>query len=102
MLVHPLEEGRRGELDSAHALLAARALQGTDVELLPTRHLLESATRLALDLDHAAYDCVHLALALENDWPFVTADMRLRRKLERAGNAGATYQVLSMHEAASR
>lgn len=93
---------RRGELDSDHALLAARALQGTDVELLPTRHLLETATRLALDLDHAAYACVYLALAMENDWPFVTADMRLRRKLERADNAGVAYQVLSIREAVVR
>ena len=43
---------RRGELVKDEALLAAKLLQNADLELLPTRPLLESATRLAVELDH--------------------------------------------------
>jgi predicted nucleic acid-binding protein len=81
---------QRGELSTQEALLAARLLQGADVELLPTRSLFESATRLAIELDHPAYDCLYLALAIENECQFVTADDRLLRKLSqrRQGTLG--------------
>jgi hypothetical protein len=46
------------------ALLAARLLQGAEVELLPMRSLFEAATRMSIEFDHPAYDCVHLALAV--------------------------------------
>ena len=65
---------RRKELTAEVARLAAGLLQAADVELVPTRWLLVPATRLAIDLDHPAYDCLYLALALENDCPFITAD----------------------------
>jgi predicted nucleic acid-binding protein len=48
---------QREELSREEALLAARLLQIAEIELLPTRALLEAATRIALDLDHPAYDC---------------------------------------------
>lgn len=72
---------QREELSKQEALLAARLLQGADVELFPTRSLFESATRLAIELDHPAYDCLYLALAIENECQFVTADEQLLRKL---------------------
>lgn len=55
---------RRDELSREEALLAARLLQIAEVELLPTRSLLESAARIAIELDHPAYDCLYLALAV--------------------------------------
>ena len=73
---------QRGELTEDEALLAARLLQASDIELLPTRALLESATRLAIELNHPAYDCIYIALAIEHDCRFVTADGRLLRKLD--------------------
>jgi predicted nucleic acid-binding protein len=72
---------RRDELSREEALLAARLLQAADIELLPTRPLLEAATRIAIELNHPAYDCLYLALAIESDCQFVTADGRLVRKL---------------------
>lgn len=90
------------ELSEEQAMLAARLLQRADVEILPTRHLMERALRLALELDHAAYDCIYLALALENHRPFVTADDRLRRKLAQSSRLGFDKVVLSMREAATR
>jgi predicted nucleic acid-binding protein len=72
---------KREELSREEALFAARLLQAADIELAPTRSLLEAATRLALTLDHPGYDCLYLALAAERNCPFVTADERLIRKL---------------------
>ena len=40
------------------------------------RGLAPSAARLAIDLDHPAYDCFYLALALQEQYPVVTADRR--------------------------
>ena len=40
------------------ALVAAGLLEAAKIELLPTRSLLEAATRIAIDIDHPAYDCL--------------------------------------------
>ena len=72
---------QRRELLKQEALLAARLLQGAEIELTPTRSLLEVATRMAIELDHPAYDCLYLALAVERQSRFVTADEPFLRKL---------------------
>ena len=93
------KKARRGELEPGEAITAARILQQSDVEILPTRHLMEPTIQLALDLDHAAYDCVYIALAMGNNWPLVTADDRLRRKLTQLDNGRFSNIVLSMEQA---
>lgn len=40
------------------------------------RQLAASATRLAVDLDHPVYDCFYLAIAVQEQYPVVTADLR--------------------------
>lgn len=40
------------------------------------------ALRLAADRDHAAYDCVYVAMALTRAVPLITGDARLARKFE--------------------
>lgn len=72
---------QRKELSRDEAILAARLLQSAEIELVPARALMEAATRLAIDLDHPAYDCLYLALAIENDCRFVTADERMVNKI---------------------
>ena len=72
---------QRKELQKNEALLAARLLQGAEIELVPTRSLLEATTQLAIELAHPAYDCVYLALAMERGCRFITADDRLLRKV---------------------
>ena len=67
---------RRAELTEDEAIMAAHLLQRADIEILPTRALMETATRLAIELDYPTYDCVHLALARQSGWPFVTAPDR--------------------------
>ena len=101
MRKHPLEETRRNELSRREALLAARLLQGADLELLPTRPLLEAATLIATDLDHPAYDCMYIALTAANDCSFVTADERLLRKLRQRKDSAYFTRVISLAEAAS-
>jgi predicted nucleic acid-binding protein len=64
----------RRELLAREALFAARLLRAVDIELVPTRSLLDETTRLAIELAHPAYDCLYLALALERRCCFVTTD----------------------------
>lgn len=80
---------RRNELSAEEAGLAARLLQTAEIEFRPARPLLEEATRLAIALDHPAYDCLYLALAESEDSLFVTADSKLVRKLAQGGEAYA-------------
>jgi predicted nucleic acid-binding protein len=68
---------RKNELTPDEARLAARLLQRADVELVPMRALLESATELAIAMDHPAYDCAYLALAESLSCDLVTADAKL-------------------------
>jgi predicted nucleic acid-binding protein len=91
---------QRDELSQQEASLAARLLQGADVELLPTRSLLEAGTRLAIELDHPAYDCLYLALAIARDCPFVTADDRLLRKLASLPRRALRSRAISLMGAA--
>jgi predicted nucleic acid-binding protein len=72
---------KRGELLKEEALLAAGLLQAAEFELLPTRNLFEPGLRVSIEIDHPAYDCLYLALAVENKCHFVTADERFLRKL---------------------
>ncbi len=91
---------RRSELSAEEARLAARLLQAAEIELRPSRSLLEEATHLAIDLDHPAYDCLYLALAMSEDCRFVTADARLVRKLEQSSEASFGGRALSLMEIA--
>jgi predicted nucleic acid-binding protein len=91
---------QRNELSKEEALLAARLLQGAEIELLPTRSLFEAATRISIELDHAAYDCLYLALAVENECRFVTADERFLRKLGQSRRSTLRERAISLMEAA--
>lgn len=86
----------RGQLAQDEALLAARLLQGADIEFLPTRALLEPATRLAIELGHPAYDCIYLALAADNDCRFVTADEGFIRKIHERGATTLRDRVVAL------
>ena len=90
------KKARRGELTREEAMAAAGLLVRADVELVPTRALMASALRLALDLDHAAYDCTYLALALERDVRFVTADVRFARLVTRSGAPAIAGRVIGL------
>lgn len=90
---------RRSELTAEEAMVAAKIIQRADVELHPMRSLMEPAAQLAIDLDHPAYDCIYLALAMAQGWQFVTADVRFLNKARQSSPAVA-QSVLSLEEAA--
>jgi predicted nucleic acid-binding protein len=91
---------QRGELNSDEALLAARLLQAAEIEFLPSRSLLEAATQIAIELKHAAYDCLYLALAAERDCRFVTADESFVRKLRERHRRQFRGRVIGLAEVA--
>jgi predicted nucleic acid-binding protein len=91
---------QRGELSRDEALLAARLLQASEIELAPTRSLMEAATRIAIELDHPAYDCLYLAVAIDRNCRFVTADQRLARKLREGRGSRFRDRVVSLAETA--
>jgi predicted nucleic acid-binding protein len=91
---------QRQELTKDEALLAARLLEAADIEFLPTRSLLDAATQIAIDLNHAAYDCLYLALAAERDCRFVTADESFVRKLGEGHRRRFRRSVIGLEQAA--
>jgi predicted nucleic acid-binding protein len=69
-------------------------------ELLPMRSLCETATRISIEVDHPAYDCLYLALAVEKQCRFVTADDRFLKKLARHQQSKLRSSAISLIEAA--
>lgn len=68
---------RRGRNeDPAQAALLLSRLDPVFVRVVPTDQLAQSALGLALALDHPAYDCFYLALAIAEDDVLITADRR--------------------------
>ncbi len=68
---------RRGDLDESAFVEASGLL--AEAPLLvrtPMQSLLPSAARLARELDHPVYDCAYLALAINSQYPVVTADLK--------------------------
>lgn len=53
--------------------------------LFETGGLLDAGFQLALDIDHAFYDCLYLALAIREGAPVITADKGLLKGARRAG-----------------
>lgn len=90
---------RRSELTVEEAAISARIIQRADVELYPMRALTEASAKLAVDLDHPAYDCFYLALAMSHGWHFVTADLRFLNKV-RQSSSDVAQAILSLEEAA--
>ncbi len=76
---------RRKEMLEEEAMVAAGLLARSDIECEPMLSLFENATRMAITLEHAAYDCCYLALAHAYACEFVTADDVLARKVRSAG-----------------
>jgi predicted nucleic acid-binding protein len=70
----------RGQISEDEASEFAQDLADAPVATLDLKDLLPMAMRMALDLDHAIYDCFYLAAALRRDTKLVTADRRLLAK----------------------
>lgn len=68
---------RRGDITKADFADAADVLKVAPIAIpFSMPQLTASACRLAVDLDHPVYDCFYLALAVQEQYPVVTADRR--------------------------
>jgi predicted nucleic acid-binding protein len=71
---------RRGDITAADLAEAIDVLNAAPVAVPASmRQLASSAARLAIDLDHPAYDCFYLARAAQEQHPVVTADDRFHQ-----------------------
>jgi predicted nucleic acid-binding protein len=68
---------RRGQLTIDEAKILADAIPQAGIEIVSMQSEARTITNLALDLDHPAYDCAYIALALNRRCQFATADRRL-------------------------
>jgi len=93
------KKARRGELSLDEASLAARLLQKVDIVLRPMRPFLDAATRIAIMLNHPAYDCLYLAMAEAEQTRFVTADDRLLNKVRQDPTKRFSAIVVSLQDA---
>ena len=73
---------RRGDISASDLADAVDALRAVPVSLpVPMPQLTPAAARLAVDLHHPVYDCFYLALAVQTQYPVVTADSRFHDKV---------------------
>ncbi len=73
---------RRGDIAADDLADVMDALRAAPVSLpVSMLHLTAAAARLAADLDHPVYDCFYLALAVQTQYPVVTADARFHDKV---------------------
>jgi predicted nucleic acid-binding protein len=87
---------RRGEVALGDAVAAMRRLQAVPLDLASDAGLAPQALSLSAELDHPAYDCMYLALALEHAAVVVTADRRFAAVA--AGHPGHAGRVRLLAE----
>ena len=73
---------QRGEMSADDMAEAVDTLRAAPVALpTPMPDLAPAASRLGADLGHPVYDCFYLALAIQTQYPVVTADKRFHDKV---------------------
>lgn len=92
---------RRGEFKFESIDRAIEVLHATRLRFRPLEPLIEAALRLSHRLQHPAYDCFYLALALSEGSLYVTADAKFLRKLDDAGHDDLGRACISLADAAS-
>jgi predicted nucleic acid-binding protein len=74
---------RRGDLPALEATTAIELALGPISTLVPMENLHARAVELAIELDHAIYDCFYLALAERERTPLVCVDGALIEKAKK-------------------
>lgn len=70
---------RRGRIEASDVRTALDLLAEAPLSVPhPMKHLMAAAARLAGDLDHPVYDCLYLALAIQEQRPVITADRQFQ------------------------
>ena len=80
---------------------AVDVLSASRVLLRPMSGHLSTAVTIATRIDHPAYDCFYLALALSEGCRLVTADDRFLRSVQRLGLAREAAACVSLKELSS-
>lgn len=92
---------RRGDIDTEDMTDAVQTLQAAPIAVPASMaQLAAAAARLAADLDHPAYDCFYLALAIQTQYPVVTADARFHDKVR--GHPYLSERILHIAQAVTR
>ena len=81
----------RGELDRRAAEAGFAELPRFFAKRVAAEALLDEAFQLSLDLGHALYDCLYLALALREGCALVTADVKFHRAVGQGGFGGHVW-----------
>ncbi|MEA2694640.1 MAG: hypothetical protein QOJ16_4027 [Acidobacteriota bacterium] len=87
---------RRGEIGVPKAVEILRALAEIPLHVSSSSRLLESAYLLAEKFQRTVYDSLYLALAILEECPMVTADLRLVHALAGTSLAGRTVWVADL------
>lgn len=77
-------QGRISTLGASQGL--AELSTRLPLRLYPDRAYAEYAQALAIELSHSAYDCLYLAVALQEGLVLITADDRFRDKIRAHGS----------------
>lgn len=86
---------RRSEMRPADAKSALADLAQAPISFVRDRTLVEAAHNLSIDLDHPAYDCLYLALAINMAGTVVTDDARFARAVRRHAYLSDRIQLLA-------
>lgn len=89
---------RKGEITEKESNAAAEQLLAASIEISSVRRLMLPAVELSISLDHPAYDCFYLALALIEERRLVTADKRLLRLISERGNLHIRRSCIPLDE----
>ena len=84
------------EITEAHGVRTLGAFRNIGIDLRPTAELGVDALRIGLALRHSLYDCLYLALAQRERLPLVTADRRLRARVNCTRYAGLTFWIADL------
>ena len=74
---------RRREINEEEASQLLADIARMPLQITPSNRLIDSALRLAIQTDRTVYDCLYVALALDQACPLITADRRLVNALAR-------------------
>jgi predicted nucleic acid-binding protein len=91
---------RAGKADAAGASAALDDVRTGPLRIWQGEEPLPDTIALATTLDHAVYDCAYLALALQVDATYVTADRRFWRKTQ--GDPQLAGRVLLLRDLTDR
>jgi predicted nucleic acid-binding protein len=75
----------RAQLEPGQAEQGLQTIGTAFAEIVPDEQLAGEALRMAMKLNHPAYDCTYLACAAQKGAELITADMKFFNKLRSTG-----------------